>query len=79
MEEKRFSEAFDMLRASKQLKPAQFCRDLGIHHCVLINAMKQENRHIPVSWFSELCRYGVSAEWLLTGKGSMLKRQLTLL
>ena len=73
MEEIRFKEAFELLRDSRQLTLADFCRDNAIDKPRLVNTIKGDtNRHVPVSWFGALCRYGVSADWLLTGRGAMM-------
>ena len=82
MEEDRFKQAFNTLRSEKRLKPIDFARRLGVGRSYVSNALndnQSQGRHIPVSWFAELCRYGVSAEWLLLGKGNMFNNQTTLL
>lgn len=73
IEEQRFAAALTTLRESKRLTLADFCRDNAIDKPRLVNTIKGErNRHVPVSWFGALCRYGVSADWLLTGRGAMM-------
>ena len=73
IEEQRFVTAFAALREGNRLTLADFCRDNAIDKPRLVNTIKGDtNRHVPVSWFGALCRYGVSAEWLLTGAGEMM-------
>lgn len=79
MEEKRFWRAFGALQAMKQITQAQFSREVGTSQSQMSQTINGTGRYVPVHWFSVLCRYGVSAEWLLTGKGEMFNKQLTLL
>lgn len=72
--EKRFVEAFELLRASGRVGVTEFCSELGISKGTF-GTWKSgtTNRHAKVEWFTALCRRGVSAEWLLLGTGEMLK------
>lgn len=70
--EERFVLAFDTLAEQGKIGVRQFCRDVGINHGNFSTFKSgTTNRCARVEWFSELCRYGVSADWLLTGRGSM--------
>lgn len=74
--EERFVAAFKLLRESNKIQLTQFCRDLGIPHSNFSFFMRGDStRHSRVEWFSELCRYGVSADWLLTGRGPMFNNK----
>lgn len=82
MEEDRFRQAFLTLKANHRIKAIDFARELGVTRAHVSNTItnndKTQERHIPVRWFSQLCRHGVSAEWLLLGKGNMFNNQMTL-
>jgi len=75
MEEARFREAFTALRASKRLKAMVFAESVGVTKSYISHTVRETHRPVPVGWFGELCRrYGVSAEWLLTGDGDMFTK-----
>ena len=71
--EKRFVEAFELLRSSGKVTVVGFCADLGISQGTF-GSWKSgtTNRHAKVEWFTALAARGVSAEWLLLGTGPML-------
>ena len=67
----RFFEAYDLLLQERKLSRNQICRELDIDRR---NFEKQKADHsrriLRPEWLSHLVsRYGVSADWLLTGKG----------
>lgn len=73
--EERFVLAFTTLRNEKKIALMQFCRDLNLNHANFITFLKgTTTRCARVEWFSELCHYGVNADWLLTGRGSMFNQ-----
>ena len=68
----RFFLAYDALLAAGALSRNRLCRELGIDRR---NFEKQRSDHsrriLRASWLSHLVlAYGVSADWLLTGRGS---------
>lgn len=80
MEEARFREAFLTLRNNNQMNAVDFARSLGVSKSLVSHIINNNRRKVPARWFGELCReYGVSAEWLLLGKGNMFNNQMTLL
>lgn len=75
-EEQRFIEAFNYLMDNKRLVLRRFCSDAGVNVGTFADFKRGDsNRHAKVEWFAELCRYGVSADWLLTGRGHMMQSQ----
>lgn len=72
--ELRFIEAFELLRSSGKIGVREFCREVGEHPGTFGTWKSgKSNRRASVEWFSALCGYGVSAEWLLTGNGPMMR------
>jgi hypothetical protein len=72
----RFFEALDMLIASRELRGAQtFTKKYGINTWNFKTVRKNpESDMFQLVWISYLVNdYGVSAEWLMTGKGGMFK------
>lgn len=69
----RFWRAYEELIDLDHIGPVQICRDLGVDRRNFIKIMKnQGHRHIRAEWLSVFVKYyGVSANWLLTGKGWM--------
>lgn len=61
---------YDLIN-KKALRGVQtFCNQYGINRRNLINAETNPSREIKIEWLSFLVRdYGVSGNWLLTGKG----------
>lgn len=71
--EKRFVEAFELLRAAGTINQSEFCRELGISKGTFCTWKSgTTNRHAKVEWFTALAARGVSSEWLLLGTGPML-------
>lgn len=69
----RFFEAYDRLLADGLLSRNRICRELGIDRR---NFEKQRSDHsrriLRADWLTYLVlNYGVSADWLLTGRGNM--------
>lgn len=69
----RFFQAFDELKALGRTNRTRLCDELGVDRR---NFAKQEADHsrriIRAWWLSHLVEaYGVSADWLLTGRGWM--------
>lgn len=71
----RFFEALNHLIATKKIRGKQtFTREFGIDRWNLSKLDKDRTRDIfQPAWLFYLTRYGVSAEWLLTGKGEIMK------
>lgn len=70
----RFFEALEMLKAMRVIRGIQtFANANGINNRNLYQLRKDMSRNIfQVSWLAILVEeYGVSAEWLLTGRGAM--------
>lgn len=73
----RFFEALDMLIESKKIRGKQtFTKKYGINRWNLITLEKDNSRDIfQVAWLSHMVKdFNISAEWLLTGRGGMLKK-----
>lgn len=72
----RFFEALDHLKETKVIRGRQtFTREHGINRWNMNTCQKipQSNMFQP-SWLTYLANdYGVSPDWLLTGRGSMMK------
>lgn len=72
----RFYEAVDALIESKRIRGKQtYCTLAGIDKRNFYGQRKDINRGwFQVSWMVPLItEFGLSSEWLLTGKGKMLK------
>lgn len=72
---RRFFEALDYLKEQKIIRGRQtFTREYGINRRNLYTLEKDLTRDIfQVAWLSYLIKdYGVSATWLLTGRGDIL-------
>lgn len=73
----RFFEALNMLIESKKIRGKQtFTKKYGINRWNLITLEKDNSRDIfQVAWLSHMVKdFNISAEWLLTGRGGMLKK-----
>src|SRR5574344_241686 len=74
----RFFSALNTLITNGEIKGKKtFCDDYGINRR---NLWKLEHNHasdsLQLSWLSHLIvDFGVSAEWLMTGKGLMFKKK----
>ena len=67
-----------LLRAIKSDKLADLAKALGISNQSVSQAKKKQQ--IPVQWIFDIAmNYGVSADWLMTGEGSMLRDEGTAL
>lgn len=72
---RRFFEALEMLKAMREIRGIQtFVDEHGIDRRNLYKLKHDASRGLfQVAWLSALVvDYGVSAEWLLTGRGAML-------
>ena len=69
----RFFEAYDALKASGRTYARKFCADLQIDRRNLGKQAADHSRRIlKAEHLGALVQiYGVSADWLLTGRGSM--------
>lgn len=69
----RFFEAFDALRALQKTSRNQLCRELGVDRRNFQKQLEDHSRHIlKPEWLTHIVTtYGVCADWLLTGRGSM--------
>lgn len=82
---KRFFEAIEYVRTTGKIRGiGTFCREYDLNRIKYIGVRQQINnpnppeyityKNIDVSALGFLCRdYGISPEWLLLGKGGMLK------
>jgi hypothetical protein len=76
----RFYEALDFLKESKQLRGIQtFTNKYEINKRNFYAVRKNPcSDMFQLIWISHLINdYGISAEWLMTGKGGMLSRKNT--
>lgn len=76
MEEERFIKAYRFLKSVGRISGVEVSRECNVHECN-VSLTLQGKRRIPVSWYVMLCKRGISAEWLLLGKGNMLNNQNT--
>ena len=78
---KRFYEAIDRLIELGEIKGKQtFCRDYDIDKRNFYLIRREPEKHLMnVAWLSHLVKdYPVSAHWLLTGRGTMIKKQMSI-
>lgn len=69
----RFFTAFDIVQPCTV---QEFCTKLGVYRQKFYKQKTDTAQHyIDFSWLTLLVNVGVSAEWLLTGRGEMLKRK----
>lgn len=74
---RRFFEALNILKENKAIRGKKTFTDrYGINRWNLNTLEKEPERDIfQVSWLNYLVRdYGISAEWLLTGRGNPLMK-----
>ena len=72
--ELRFIEALNTLKAQHAITIKGFADELGIAHSTITEFRDgKRNRKARVEWLELICSYGISAEWLLTGRGSMMQ------
>ena len=71
----RFFLAFDALRGMGKTSRNQLCRELEIDRRNFRKQMEDHSRHIlKPEWLTHIVvTYGVSADWLLTGRGTMFR------
>ena len=69
----RFFRALDACKEAGMLRYVDFCRCCGVPRSHFYTQRKDRHRgYFEVGWLVPLVRdYGVSAHWLLTGKGMM--------
>lgn len=75
----RFFEALQMLKEGKLIRGKQtFTEKYKINRWNLNTLEKDHSRDIfQVSWLTHLANdYGISAEWLLTGRGGMFDKNI---
>lgn len=67
----RFFEVYDDLVLTGQTNRTKFCQELGVDRRNFYQQEKDHTRRIlRVEWLSHVVlNYGVSADWLLTGRG----------
>ena len=73
----RFFTAFDIAVQNRLIKSiAEYCRDYSIAPTLFIPQRKDSNRgYFEVGWLVPLVRdCGISATWLLTGRGMMFQQ-----
>lgn len=73
----RFFQTLDFLISAKQIRgKATYCRNYNLDRRHFVAQSKDLSLgHFQVSWLLGLINdYNISAEWLLTGKGSMFKK-----
>lgn len=72
---KRFYEGFYALRENKAISNASdFCKIIGVDRGAFYKQkIDLEARILDVSWLVPIVEAGISAKWLLTGKGNMMK------
>ena len=74
----RFFEALDFLIANKQIRGIKtFTERYGINRWNFNTVRKERHRDIfQLSWLSYMINdFGISAEWLMSGKGGMLSKK----
>ena len=75
---KRFFEALETLRKEKKIRGIQtFTNANGINRRNLITVRNNpESSVLKPEWIQYLCeQYGVSAEWMILGKGTMFNQK----
>jgi hypothetical protein len=73
--ELRFIEAFTVLQRQGLVTLPTFAADNGVSVASFCSFRRGlSHRKARAEWFTYLCTKGVRAEWLLTGKGKMLKK-----
>lgn len=72
---KRFFEALDMLKAQRKTNLLTFTKAHAINYWNINTVKNQpEIRVLKPEWITYLViDYGISADWILTGRGSMFK------
>lgn len=77
---KRFYEAIDRLIELREIKGKQtFCRDYDIDKRNFYLYKRRRKHLLNVAWLSYLVKdYPVSAHWLLTGRGTMIKKTMSI-
>lgn len=73
---KRFFEAIDVLKAHKEIRGLQtFTRIYDIHRWNMrVVKLHPETSVLKPEWIAYLVRdFGISAEWIILGKGEMFK------
>jgi hypothetical protein len=77
----RFYEAIDMLIASKVIRGKQsFTTEYNINRWNFNTVMKNpQSDMFQLVWISHLVNdFGISAEWIMTGKGGMFAKEPTI-
>lgn len=74
---RRFFEALDMIKAQKRIRGMQtFTREYGENYWNF-HTCRKDGLRIKQEWLTYLVRdFDVSAEWLLTGRGGMFKKDI---
>lgn len=72
--DERFIQAYNTLHEMGVFSIISFSAAAGSYKSVVSEFLNgKRNRHASVAWFSALCEFGASGDWLLTGRGSMLR------
>lgn len=72
----RFFAALDALTIEEGLTSYKFCTQHNIDRRHFSQQKKDNSRgYFEVSWIISLCSYGISAEWILFGKGTMKQQE----
>jgi len=74
----RFFEALDILKTSGKIRGKKtFCDEMEVNRRNLYQLSKDYSRDIfQCAWLEYLVnKHGISAEWLITGKGAMFKKK----
>lgn len=72
--DERFIQAYKTLHEMGVFSIISFSAAAGSCKSVVSEFLNgKRNRHASVAWFSALCKFGASGDWLLTGRGSMLQ------
>ena len=72
----RFVNAYNELKSSGAFDLAGFSEAAGACQSVISEFVNgKRGRQARVAWFAALCSFGVSGDWLLTGRGSMWQKR----
>lgn len=72
----RFFQAIDMLKQQKVIRGlGTFCREYNLNRSHLSKIKNKIPGHhgIEAVWVAYLSEYGISSDWIITGKGKMFQ------